>query len=57
MIDTSKVNRIEVIDHTRRIEDGGGRVFVYRTDIPEHRNISLALQDGGRTLKIFIEEK
>jgi hypothetical protein len=54
---TDKVTRVEVIDHTRPVEDGGGRVYAYWTDTPEDRKVSYSLQDNDRTLKIFIEKK
>lgn len=51
-MDTSKVNRVEVIDHTRPIEDGGGRAYVFWEDEAE---VEIQLQDDGRTMKIFIQ--
>lgn len=50
-MDTSKVTRFEVIDHTRTIEQGGGRTIVLRN---QHVKFELSLQDDGRTLKVFI---
>ena len=50
-MDTSKVNRVEVIDHTKPVEEGGGRAFVFWEDTA---NVELYLQDDGRTLKVFI---
>ena len=49
--DTSKVNRVEVIDHTKSLQDGGGRAYVLRQ---EHINVEVMLQDDGKTLKVFI---
>lgn len=37
-MDTSKVNRVEVIDHTRPIEDGGGHAYVFWEDEVEDRS-------------------
>lgn len=48
---TSKVNRVEVINHTKPIEEGGGRAYVFWED---KAKVELSLQDDGRTLKIFI---
>ena len=42
--DTSVVTRVEVIDQT-------GRVFV----VQDCTSVTAMLQDGGRTLKLFIE--
>jgi hypothetical protein len=50
----SKINRIEVIDHTLPVEDGGGRAFVKWED---GISVSLDIQDEGRTLKVFIGKK
>jgi hypothetical protein len=57
-MDTSKVTRVEVIDHTKPFEKGGGRAFTFwhqyaKRDIADP-NVELHLQDGGRTLKVFI---
>ena len=46
-----KVNRVEVIDHSKSVEQGGGRVFVKR-DCTE---VVLSYQDDGKTVKIFIK--
>lgn len=46
-----KINRVEVIDHTLPLEQGGGRAYVKWQD---GINVELQLQDEGRTLKIFI---
>ena len=51
-MNTTKVNRVEVIDHTKSTSDGGGRVFIFRE---EGVSVSLSLQDEGRTLKVFIK--
>lgn len=53
---TDKVDRIEVINHTK--EGKFGRVFTYWHEYGngiKDPNVSLDLQDGGKTLKIFIE--
>lgn len=56
-MDTSKVTRIEVIDHTKK--ELGGRVYTFwseyrKEDIPNPK-VELYLQDDGRTLKVFIK--
>ena len=48
-----KVNRIEIIDHTKPVEEGGGRTYSKLTD--ELVNVHTELQDNDKTLKIFIE--
>lgn len=52
-MDTSKVNRVEVIDHTEATptDFDRGRVFVKWED---KLKVVAELQDSGRTLKIFI---
>lgn len=51
MIDTSRVNRVEVINH---VPDRDGREYVYRRG---KIAVTVQLQDNGRTLKVFITEK
>jgi hypothetical protein len=48
-----KINRIEVIDWTKPIEEKGGRAYVKWENNP--LNIMYDLQDDGRTLKIFLD--
>lgn len=50
-IDTSRVNRVEVINHTSK---GAGRDYVFWPRDIEIQ-VEVALQDDGRTLKIFIK--
>lgn len=46
-----KVNRVEVIDHSKSSEQGGGRVFVKGDCV----SVELSYQDDGKTLKLFIK--
>ena len=46
-----KVNRVEVIDHSKPFEQGGGRVFVRKGCV----EVELSYQDDGKTLKLFIK--
>lgn len=48
-MDTSKVNRFEVIDHSKEFK---GRFVIERG-----KRVSLSLQDGGKTLKVFLKDK
>lgn len=48
-METTKVTRFEVIDHTKDVTQGGGKVLV-QYDV----KIELSLQDDGRTLKVFL---
>ena len=56
-MDTSKVTRIEVIDHTR---ENGGRVYTFWSEYTKkdikNPAVNLILQDNNRTLKIFISK-
>ena len=46
-----KVKRVEVIDHSKSAEEGGGRMFVKRDCI----EVELSYQDDGKTLKLFVK--
>lgn len=50
-IDTSKVTRVEIIDH--QSEPTIGRAYTRRNC----EKVELQLQDDNRTLKIFISKK
>ena len=49
-----RVTRLEVVDTRRPYEQGGGRVY---TLFDAEAHIVASLQDDGRTLKLFIEER
>lgn len=56
-MDTLKVTRVEVIDHTAPSDEGGGRAYTYWSEYEngiENPKVELHLQDEGRTLKVFI---
>ena len=46
-----KVSRVEVIDHSITLEQGGGRVFTKK----DCAQVELSYQDDGKTIKIFIK--
>ena len=46
-----KVSRVEVIDHSKPAEEGGGRAFVKKDCV----DVELSYQDDGKTLKLFIK--
>ena len=46
------ITRVEIIDRSKRVEEGGGRVYV-NTKV---KDLWVDYQDGGRTIKIFINE-
>ncbi len=51
-MDTVRVNRFELIDHTKTLREGGGRAFTKWVN--ENFVVQFSLQDGNRTLKIFL---
>lgn len=53
-INTDKVTRVEVIDHTKDFEEGGGRAYVNWKDT---NKVELSFQDDERTLKVFISNQ
>ena len=59
-METTKVTRVEVIDHTKGVEEGGGRCYTFwnEYDVSDVKNpkVELQLQDNGRTLKVFISK-
>ena len=52
--DSDVITRLEVIDHTRDVENGGGRVY---THFNQETVVTYEEQDGGSTLKVFINPK
>lgn len=54
-MDTTKVTRVEVINHVGVPGPNTGRVFVLGP--MEGITVELSLQDDGRTLKVFIDHK
>jgi len=56
-MNTSKVNRIEIINHTEKGDFG--RAFTYWSEYGngiKNPRVEISLQDDDRTLKIFITE-
>ena len=57
-MDTSKVTRVEIIDHTPDTAENGdlnrGRVY---SKWQKNIKVELMLQDDNRTLKVFITKK
>jgi hypothetical protein len=60
-METNKVTRLEIIDHTRTVEEGGGRAYTYWHEYDKKDDkkpvVECVLQDEGRTLKVFIKSK
>ena len=49
---TKEITRVEIIDRSKGIEDGGGRIYINH----EVKDAWIDYQDNGRTLKVFINE-
>lgn len=49
----SKVTRLEVINHAKN-DKPVGRILTLYKELGDFEQIELAYQDGGKTLKIFI---
>lgn len=52
--ETTEITRFEVIDHTKSLEEGGGRTVIY---FDPNKMLELSLQDDNRTLKIFVQDR
>lgn len=53
-IDETKITRLEVINHATNDHAIGRLLTFYEEDFD---SIELSVQDGGRTLKIFLRDK
>tara|TARA_R110000868_G_scaffold313482_1_gene574474 strand:+ start:214 stop:390 length:177 start_codon:yes stop_codon:yes gene_type:complete len=55
-IEEEKLDRIEVINHFTK--DNGrsiGRILTLYKELGDFNTVELSIQDGGRTLKIFLQ--
>lgn len=53
-IDETKINRIEVINHASN-DHRIGRLLTLYKEFGDFENITISMQDGGETLKIFLD--
>jgi hypothetical protein len=53
-IDETIINRIEVINHAKN-DRAIGRLLTLYAELGHFNNIELSVQDGGKTLKIFLQ--
>jgi hypothetical protein len=53
-MDTSKITRVEVINHRPDALEGGGREFV---SWMEDNQVDVHIQDEGRTMKVIISKR
>lgn len=55
-LDTSKLTRLEVINHAGKSENlPFGRVFSAHKLLGDFDTLSISIQDGGTTIKIFLD--
>jgi len=55
-MDTEKVTRIEVINHAKNNKPIGRILTLYK-ELNDFDFLDIDLQDGGKTLKIFLSSK
>lgn len=53
-INTEKINRIEVINHTSNDHPIGRLLTLYK-EMNDFDNVEIDIQDGGRAMKIFLQ--
>lgn len=53
-IDTTNITRVEVINHAKNSHTFGRLLTLYK-ELDDFDGISISIQDGGRTLKIFLD--
>jgi hypothetical protein len=49
-----KITRLEVINHAKN-DKPTGRILTLYQELGDFKSIELSYQDGGRTLKIFLD--
>lgn len=50
----SKITRLEVINHTKN-DHPIGRILTLYKELGDFNSIELVYQDGGKTIKIFLD--
>lgn len=55
-IDTTKINRIEIINHAKNNHSIGRLLTLYK-ELSDFDNIEISIQDDGRTMKIFLDSQ
>lgn len=56
LIDQSKISRLEIINHAKN-NLPIGRVMTLHKSTHDFDSIEFSLQDGGKTLKIFLDNE
>jgi len=49
-----KITRLEVINHAKN-DMAIGRILILHKELDDFNSIELSYQDGGKTLKIFLD--
>ena len=53
-IDETKINRLEIINHATN-DHQVGRLLTLHKSMGDFEGIEISIQDGGKTLKIFLD--
>ena len=53
-IDEKKITRLEIINHAKN-DRSIGRLLTLHKSLGDFNSIEIQLQDGGKTLKIFLD--
>lgn len=53
-IDIKKLNRLEIINHAKN-DMAVGRLLTLYKELGDFHNLEFSVQDGGKTLKIFLD--
>jgi hypothetical protein len=53
-IDTDKINRLEIINHANNDKPIGRLLTLYK-ELKDFNSLQFSIQDGGKTLKIFLD--
>lgn len=53
-IDQTKITRLEIINHATN-DKPIGRLLTLHKELKDFTNIEISIQDGQRTLKIFLD--
>lgn len=55
-IDDTKITRVEVINHASN-DMATGRILTLYKELKDFDSVELVIQDGGRTLKLFLNNE
>tara|TARA_R110000823_G_scaffold10671_1_gene37269 strand:- start:403 stop:573 length:171 start_codon:yes stop_codon:yes gene_type:complete len=53
-VDDDKITRLEIINHAGTDRPVGRLLTLYK-EFGDFKNVELSVQDGGKTLKIFLQ--